>query len=425
MRRPLHLGRWLAAGIAGLALALAALVWWAGVRVVDDAEAVPEPALADAALVERGRYLARAGNCMSCHTAVGGAAYAGGRAVHTPFGAVYSSNITPHDDTGLGRWSAADFRRALRHGKRPDGRLLNPAFPYPNYAQVTPADADALLAYLRTVAPVEQANRPHDLGFPYNAQAALAVWRALFFRPEPLQAEPERSLQWQRGRYLVEGLGHCAACHSERNRLGGIASAARLVGGPMPDGAWYAPSLADPKEAGVAGWSQADVVQLLKTGRSAQATASGPMAEVVFHSTQHLRDDDLAAIAEYLASLPSPPPRQRTARPAQAGVLQHGGQVYTQHCAACHGEQGQGVPGLYPALAGNRAVNMDSPANVVQMVLHGGFAPATAGNPRPFGMPPFLQVLSDADVAAVTSYVRQSWGHDAPAVSELQVRRSR
>ena len=228
---------------------------------------------ADPALVERGAYLARAGNCEGCHTAQGGAPYAGGRGVPTPFGTVFAPNLTPDPASGLGQWSAADFWRALHHGRARSGRLLYPAFPYPNYTRVSRADADAIFAYLQSLPAVAQANRAHTLGFPFDTQAALAVWRALYFRPAAHVDDPARPAEWNRGAYLVEGLGHCNACHSARNALGATRGTLDLQGGLIPVQNWYAPSLASPHEAGVANWPKSEVVRLLKTGVAAQGFA--------------------------------------------------------------------------------------------------------------------------------------------------------
>lgn len=418
MSRRLTFGLRLALAVLAAVLLLAALVAWLNVRGESAIDRMP-PAAPTAAVIERGAYLARAGNCIGCHTAAGGAPFAGGRAVETPFGAVMASNLTPDPRTGLGDWTAADFWRALHHGRSRDGRLLYPAFPYPSYTQVSRADADALFAYLRSLPAVEQPNRPHALRFPYGTQAALALWRALYFRPADFEPDAAQDAAWNRGKYLVQGLGHCAACHSSRDMLGGLN--AEFAGGLMPAGGWYAPSLASPAEAGLQGWPREQAVRLLKTGMSAHAAVSGPMAEVVFASTQHLADADLEAMARYLATLPQREPPRPAFEAASADTLALGSRLYGQHCAACHGAQGEGAGGLYPALAGNRAVTLAVPNNLVQMIRRGGFPPTTAGNPRPFGMPPFGQVLSDAETAAVATYIRQSWGHAASEVTPLQV----
>jgi mono/diheme cytochrome c family protein len=374
----------------------------------------------------RGAYLARAGDCMACHTARGGSAYAGGRAIDTPFGRLYAPNITPDRDTGIGAWSADDFWRALHNGKSRDGRLLYPAFPYTNYTRVTRPDADALFAWLRSQAPVRQANRAHALRFPYNQQAMLAGWRLLYFKPGVHAIDARRDAAWNRGAYLVEGLGHCSACHSSRNSLGAVEGP--LTGGLIPMLGWYAPSLASNAEAGLGNWDSAQIVQLLKTGVSPRATVFGPMAEVVAKSLQHLSDADVAAMASYLKSLPATPAPRRAEAVADAGVkqvLEQGRKLYGEHCVDCHGAAGQGAPPAWPPLAGNRALTMDESVNAIRIVLNGGFAPGTAGNPRPYGMPPYGHLLNDDEVAAVVTYLRASWGNQAPPVSSAQVNRYR
>jgi mono/diheme cytochrome c family protein len=404
-------------------LALAALV--AALNLRGDAPALQTPLATDATTVQRGAYLARAGNCMACHTARGGTPYAGGRAIDTPFGTVYAGNLTPDADTGLGSWTTADFWRALHHGRSKDGRLLYPAFPYPNYTLVTRADSDALFAFLRSLPAVKQPNKPHALRFPYNLQASVAVWRALYFTPTAFEPAPAKSALWNRGSYLVRGLGHCVACHGSRNVLGAISEDIELGGGLIPMQNWYAPSLTASHEAGVAGWTEDEIVALLKNGVSPRASVMGPMAEVVFRSTQHLSDADLRAMAVFLQDLPAQPKRKRPeVERAEPNVWHTGAKLYTDRCASCHGELGEGVHG-YPPLAGNRAVVLPLPHNVVKAILYGGFAPSTAGNPRPYGMPPFGWALNDEEVAAVATYIRQNWGHEASPVTPLDVLRAR
>jgi mono/diheme cytochrome c family protein len=406
-----------------VAVALGTAVAWLNVRGEVAVRPGPETTPPDPALVARGEYLTRAGDCIGCHTERGGAPYAGGRAIETPFGNVLSPNLTPHVRTGLGAWSADEFWRALHHGRSKDGRLLYPAFPYPNYTRVSRADADAMFAYLRSLPAVDRENRPHALRFPVSSPLALAVWRALYFRAASHVDDPSRSAGWNRGAYLVEGLGHCNACHSARNALGATRNALDLQGGLIPVQNWYAPSLASPHEAGVAAWPRGEVTRLLKTGIAAQGFVMGPMSEVVQNGTQHLDDADLDAMAEYLQALPPPPDDASPAAPGASTA--RGAALYGDHCAACHGERGEGVPNAYPALAGSRAVTMRSPANLVHVVLEGGYPPTTRGNPRPFGMPPFATVLQDADVAEVLTYLRASWGNRGAPVSPLDVARAR
>jgi len=380
------------------------------------------PATAES--VARGAYLARVGNCGACHTERGGLPFAGGRAIETPFGTVYASNLTPDVSTGIGSWTRDDFWRALHDGRSRDGRLLTPAFPYPNYTMVARADADAIYDYLRSMAAVKRPNTPHRLRWPYSTQAALAVWRALYFKPAPPLARAPQDGP-ERGEYLVQALSHCSACHTPRNAMGANSNMMDLSGGLIPMQNWYAPSLASPREAGVANWDLAEIERLLGTGIATGATVEGPMAEVVLESTQYLTPQDLRAMALFLRSLPQSSSPPATGPRASKETAERGARVYRDHCAGCHGERGEGVRGAYPPLAGNRGVTLDVTANLVQLILHGGFPPSTAGNPRPFGMPPFATVLSDADVAAVLSHIRASWGNDAPAVSELAVTQQR
>jgi cytochrome c553 len=373
--------------------------------------------------LRRGEYLARAGNCAGCHTVPGGRPFAGGRPIDTPFGIVHSSNLTPDPATGIGQWSADDFWLAMHEGRSRGGRLLYPAFPYPNYTRISREDSDAILAYLRSQPAVQRSNQAHDLRFPFNTQWALAAWRMLFFEPGARAPDPARSAQWNRGAYLVQGLGHCDACHAPRNPLGATRGADELRGGPVPGSLWHAPSLGAPQDL-AANRHRDDLVRLLRTGQSGGAAVQGPMAEVVYRSTQYLDDADLAAVAAYLQTLP------RQDRPAT--VVRdpevpsgRGPTLYRQHCADCHGDRGEGVTGAYPALAGNRRVTAASPQNLIAVVLAGGFAPATAANPRPHGMPPFSHLLDDDAVAAVVSHIRGAWGNAASPVGMTQVRNLR
>jgi mono/diheme cytochrome c family protein len=425
-----------AAAIALFALLLvAALVVWLNLR--GEAPIYAQSSTVTPAQVERGAYLARAGNCAACHTARGGAPYAGGRPIATPFGFVYGSNLTPDEATGIGTWTADHFWRALHNGRSKDGRLLNPAFPYANFTQVTREDSDALFAYLKILPAVTQPIRPHELTFPFGTQAALAVWRALFFRPQTFVADAARSAEFNRGAYLVQALGHCSACHGERNAFGAVRSASDFGGGELPAHAGYAPSLTRAEEAGVAGWRIDDVVALLKTGvvdaNEAQSSALGPMAEVVFRSTQYLKDMDLRAMAVYLQALPpSAPPKVRI-RPTEPPQMRRGAEVYEARCADCHGKAGEGAFAgdaasgrrAVPPLAGNRAVTMHRADNAILTVIRGGYPPATAGNPRPFGMPPLGQDLNDAEIAAVVTFIRNSWGNRAGSVRQHEVVRLR
>jgi len=383
--------------------------------------------------IERGQYLARVGNCIACHSAKGSTPMAGGRRIDTPFGSVFSSNLTPDLTTGIGQWDSDDFWQALHHGRSKGGRLLIPAFPYNHTSVITREDSDALLAWLHSLRPVQQAPTPHALMWPVGTQPALAVWRSLFFKPTPFVADTRQSAEWNQGAYLVQGLGHCAACHSTRNTLGASGPVDNLSGGLMPVVNWYAPDLTSDRESGLASTPLADIVRLLQTGTSAQAQTSGPMAEVVQHGTQYMTATDLQAMAVYLQSRAQKAMGTDTAAtrtPVSLRVAEQGLKTYERHCAQCHGEQGQGVRTssgqiAYPALAGNRAVQLRDPTNLVQLVLYGGYSPATAGHPRPFGMPPFVLELDDRDIAAVLTHLRTQWGNQGGEVTPLQVNRIR
>ncbi len=410
---------------AAVALPLLGLAAAAAVLALDAAPALQPAsapmALNDPALIERGRVLALAGNCAGCHSTPGAAAYAGGPALRTPFGAVYAGNLTPDAATGLGRWSADDFWRALQHGRSADGRRLVPAFPYTETTLMPRADSDALYAWLRTLPAVAQPARPHELRWPYNTQLALAAWRVLFFRPGPWQDDAAQSAEWNRGAYLVNGPAHCVACHGGRNVLGATADAG-FGGGLLPLRNWYAPALNRASQASVADWPVEDIVALLRDGRAPRGQALGPMAEVVAQSTQHLPAADLRAMAVYLKSLPVvAEPAPRHVDPPAPERLAQGEKLYAEHCADCHGRTGEGgvLPSgerVVPPLAGNRVVTMDPPANLVRAIALGGFGPATAAHPRPYGMPPFAHVLSDADIADLATWLRR---RDNPQVTTL------
>ncbi|WP_294767812.1 cytochrome c [uncultured Rhodoferax sp.] len=423
MRRILYLLTVLA---LGLGLVLAILVW-RELRASPTVAATPTSRTAPAMeTVQRGAYLAQVGNCALCHTTPGGEPYAGGKGVPTPFGTVYTSNLTPHPQTGLGAWDAEDFWRAMHEGRSRDGHLLYPAFPYTSFTQLARDDSDALFAYLQTLTPADTPNRVHTLRWPYGTQWALAVWRVVNFHPSPAQANaPTGSDVALRGAYLVHGLAHCNECHGGRNAWGAPDLRQTLGGATLPQSLWYAPSLRSAREAGVAAWSVEDTVALLTTGANAHAVASGPMAEVVHHSTQHLSTTDAQAMARYLAGLAPADAGLPTPKPVPTGVQALGGRVYEAQCAQCHGKQGEGRAGAYPALAGNRAVQMPQYQNLVLGVLQGGFGPSTHGLPQPHGMPPFQLVLTDAELAAVLSYIRNAWGNQAPALSEFDINKFR
>lgn len=373
--------------------------------------------------IDRGEYLARAGDCVACHTAPQGKQFAGGRPMPTPFGSLYVPNITPDDETGIGQWTSDDFYRMMHTGVSRDGTLMYPAMPFASYTKVTRADSDAIYAYLMSVPPIRQQNRPHELRFPFNKRDLLIGWRTLYFKEGEYIPDPQQSTQWNRGAYLVQGLGHCAMCHTAINRLGGSSESDAFEGRMIPNQNWYAPSLTSNREAGLGNWDIKDIADLLQVGASHRATVYGPMAEVVYNSLQYLSDEDIQAMAVYLKALPqrdSEPPPTSQARLVNPAVMELGRKVYAKQCAMCHGDEGKGQTPAYPPLAGNQSITMSSPVNAIRMVLNGGYPPGTKKNPRPHGMPPFSHILNDEDVASVVTYIRVAWENSGTPVSPAQ-----
>jgi mono/diheme cytochrome c family protein len=359
-----------------------------------------------APVVQRGEYLARAGDCISCHTANGGAPFAGGYRLDTPFGYLLAPNITPDAQTGIGNWSSDDFYRAMHHGVNKRGQDMYPAMPYDFYTRLTRADSDAIFAYLRTLKPVSNAVDINHLRFPFNQRWSMSVWRELYFDEGTFKPDPAESVSWNRGAYLVEGLGHCSSCHSPRNALGGIEQAKAYTGASIDD--WFAPSLTSNLHTGLGAWSVADIAIYLKTGAAAgRTTTFGPMAEVITNSLSHLTDADLAAMAEYLKAIPSNS-TLRTGKPVPDATRVRGATLYMDHCGGCHQAKGRGIPGVFPPLAGNGAVIAPDPANVLKVVLRGL---PQRGNYIP--MPALGGQLDDQQIADIANYVRTSWGNAA------------
>ncbi|WP_405045142.1 MULTISPECIES: c-type cytochrome [unclassified Paraburkholderia] len=391
------------------------------------AAANAKPVAANAVQIARGEYLARAGDCIACHTVPSQKMFGGGRPMETPFGTLYTPNISSDKEFGIGAWTADEFYRMLHDGKSRDGTLLYPAMPFASYTKVTRADSDAIYAYLLSTQPVHQPNRAHSLRFPYNQRSLLLGWRALFFREGEFKPDPKQSAEWNRGAYLVEGLGHCTMCHTAINALGGNSASKAFEGGLIPLQNWYAPSLTSNKEAGLGDWSIEDIVDLLHAGVSNRGAVYGPMAEVVYDSFQYLTEDDVRAVAVYLKSLPghsgevdkSPKSNYVTEEANRLAPL--GKKIYEAQCAVCHATEGQGKLPHFPPLANNQSIQMNSAVNPIRMVLNGGYAPGTRKNPMPYGMPPFAQSLSDEEVAAVVTYIRTAWGNHGTPVSEHEV----
>jgi mono/diheme cytochrome c family protein len=378
------------------------------VTIAAIALAAAATARAAPALVERGEYLARAGDCVSCHTAKGGAPFAGGARIDTPFGYMLAPNITPEPETGIGRWSQDDFDRALRRGVNRRGQDMYPTMPYDFYTRVTREDSDAIYAYLRTVKPVRNAVDVNHLRFPFDVRWSMAVWRELYFKPGAYRPDPAKPAAWNRGAYLVEGLGHCGDCHSPRNLLGGIEKRSDFAGAAV-DG-WFALDLTSDIVTGLGTWTVADIATYLETGAyEGRTTTLGPMAEVIRNSLSHLTEADRTAMAEYLKSIP-PDSRLRTGLRPVDPDHRASATLYLDHCAGCHQARGRGVPGVFPPLAGNGVVLAAEPTDIIDVVLKG--LPARGGY---VPMPSFAPQLSDGDIADIANYVRTSWGNAAAA----------
>lgn len=392
---------------------------------------VAAPSSTQDALIARGRYVAQLGDCVACHTAKGGPVMAGGLELKSPMGTLYSSNITPDPLTGIGGYSFEAFDRAMRQGVTPNGKHLYPAMPYPSYAKMSEEDMRALYAYLmHDVAPVSQANREADMSFPFNQRWGLWFWNLAFVDDEPFQPDPGRDEQLNRGAYLVQGLGHCGACHTPRGlafqekALSDTESGGKhyLAGETVEE--WRALSLRNL-------WTVEDTVQLLKTGQNRFATVSGNMVDVIHHSTQHFTDEDLTAIAAYLKSLPAgeddlpmPSEARAPAEPPSALFTSRGGLGYAQFCADCHRQDGAGVPQMFPPLAGNPSVASANPSSLLHITLTGWETARTSTHPRAYTMPGFAQ-LKDDELAEILSFVRTSWGNAGSPIDAAQVRKMR
>jgi mono/diheme cytochrome c family protein len=376
--------------------------------------------------VERGRYVATASNCVSCHTREGGAAYAGGRPLATPLGRIHSTNITPDRETGIGTWSAQDLKRALREGVAADGRHLFPAFPYTFYTRMTDADIADLYAYLRTLRPVRYVPPDNDAAF--RMRWTMAPWKALNLDAGAYRPDPARSAEWNRGAYLVQGPGHCGACHTPRDWTLAEQSAAPLRGAVMQDEVkgggvrdWFAVDLAATMQ-GLGAWTREQIAGYLGKGYSARAGSFGPMNAVIANSTRHLTPADLQAIAVYLKTLRG----EDYAGPAVgAEAAAAGAPLYERHCRECHGDSGRG--GLFdgPPLAGSAVVQGEDAASLINVILFGSHRPEPIASPAWEAMPAYVDRLDDGEIAALGNYLRASWGNRAPPVTPERVARQR
>ncbi|KHJ70127.1 alcohol dehydrogenase [Pantoea rodasii] len=419
----------LIAGVAVVAAAVAAgMLWINGDTSADNVASdkiltSQPPTAADSAAIERGRYVAIASDCTACHTMPESKfPLAGGYKISTPFGGIYASNITPDTETGIGSWTERDFFRAVRHGKGKEGEHLYPAMPYNAYVKLTDQDMHDLWMYMRSVKPIHYQVPETNLGFPYNIRLAMMGWNLLFFKNAGFQVDNSQSAQWNRGAYLVEGPEHCAACHTAKNLIGGDSSD-YLQGGNL--GEWHAPDITPNPHTGIGSWSEQQVVDYLKLGSNHVAVASGPMAEAVTNSTQHLTEDDLKAIAVYLKQVPASTTSLPQPLSLDNAQMKMGENVYSANCTACHNSDGKGIPNLAASLAGNPGLLADDASSIITTVLQGGRGAVTAGNPTSGAMPSFAWKLSDEQVAAAATYLRNSWGNAAKPVSVEEVAKAR
>lgn len=415
------------------------VVGWTFAVVFVATYALTQAAPAPLEVVNQGAYSARAGDCIGCHTAQKGQPFAGGAPFAIPVGKVYSTNITPDSVTGIGRYDINDFVKVMHKGIAKDGHHLFPAMPYPSYARVSQEDLSALYAFfMQDVKPLHNVNRPAELNWPLGMRSLMSVWNALYLKKGEYSAEPGKSASWNRGAYLVQGLGHCGDCHSPRGIAGHVLATSErdrrhfLAGATMEN--WHASPLSGDAGTGLYAWSKEDIAEFLKTGRTARVGAVGMMAEVVGKSTQYLTDEDLISIAEYLKSLPASIDESRVKKDSvrqakcinrAAGSITRGLSVYLDNCNACHGSNGTGASRIFPSLVKNEAVNSPDPVSLVHIVLTGSSMPSTQTAPSSPAMPGFGWRLTDEQTADVLTFVRNSWGNHAAPVGRIEVGRLR
>jgi mono/diheme cytochrome c family protein len=372
--------------------------------------------------IARGEALTIAGDCASCHTADPSKPFAGGKRIDTPFGAIYSPNLTPDRETGLGAWSDEDFRRALREGVAPDGSRYYPAFPYPHFTKLTRDDILAIRAYLATLTPFRNTERPPELRWPLNYRGVMRAWNYLFFRPGIFEPNQQKSTEWNRGGYLVTGVAHCGACHTPKN-IFGADKRNRTYSGGLVDG-WFAPRLDGAERSGLKSWSTDDIVEYLQSGRNGHSHAGGPMADVVVNSTSRMSDADVRAVAIYLKDLPAGSAEPTVTPPSQQEMAA-GAAIYAHACIACHEADGSGAPRIYPPLPGNTNLLSADPTSTLRIILDGAHTVTTPRAPNAGSMPAYAKQLSDQQIADVTNYMRNSWGNAAPLVTPAQVAKAR
>jgi mono/diheme cytochrome c family protein len=375
----------------------------------------------NAAQLRRGQYLVATGDCMSCHLRDGGEPLAGGLGLKTPFGVIYSANITSDRPTGIGAWTSDQFYHAMHDGIGVHGENLYPALPYPWFRRASREDVDAILAYLKITPAVNYTPPANDLRFPLNFRFMVKGWNLLFLNSHEFQTTPNQSGEWNRGAYIVNGLGHCGGCHTPKNALGADKSAQDLHGAVLDN--WVAPDLTANDRTGLGAWSIDDIAEYLRTGRNAHAGAGGAMADVVTYSTSLMSDDDRHAMAVYLKSQAASP-NSGHAQPELA-AMRRGAAIYSDACASCHLEDGVGQPRLFPPLGHNAMLQQADPTGLEHLILAGGRIGTSPSRPSPLTMPSFAWKLSDNEIADVATYLRNGWGNQAAAVSVAEVRELR
>ncbi|WP_354130642.1 MULTISPECIES: cytochrome c [unclassified Bradyrhizobium] len=372
--------------------------------------------------IERGRYLSILSDCAGCHTVPGGKPFSGGRPIETPFGNIVSPNLTPDLDTGIGAWSDDQVDVAVRKGIGRTGAHLYPAMPYNAYTRLSRDDVMAIRAYLNSLEAVRSSRNANTLPFPFNIRSAMIVWNALYFTPGEYKPDPTKSGEWNRGKFIVDGPAHCGACHTPKTLLGGDRTDQYLQGANLQG--WSAPDITNNRRTGLGSWTAEDVALYLKTGHNRTTAATGPMAEAIELSTSKMRDEDTRAIATYLKSLPGNAD-EATLAPMDTNIMAAGGAIYRDQCSACHGIEGKGVPHLFPALAESTMARSNDPTTAIRIVLRGARSVGTIAEPTAPGMPSYGWQLDDREIAAVLSYIRNSWGGATTPIDAKDVTRVR
>ncbi len=401
-----------------------AYVGYVNLRPAKPATAPPSLGEISQSNLEKGRYLAQMGDCVACHTVPGEAEFAGGVGLDTPFGTIYASNITPDKETGIGNWSDEEFIQAVKYGIGKGHQFLYPAMPYPAYAKASDEDIQLIHDYLKTIPAVKRENTANALKFPFSFRPLVLGWNTLFLDRDGFTPNEQKSEQWNRGAYLVEGLAHCGTCHTPKNIFGADKGDQAYMGLSLQG--WFAPDITPNQSTGIGHWTESDFVEYLKTGVNQYAAASGPMGEAVSHSTQYFNDEDLKAMYQYLHDTrESTHQTIATAIPATDPDMLLGKALYHQDCTACHGLEGEGISEMTPGFAHNTHLQSDNVESIIRVILEGSQSPITQYNFTGASMPGFSWNLTDEQVAAVVTYLRNSWGNKGSRITVDEVAKVR